>query len=177
MKLFLANVSRQKQIATYRMDIDEEGNFSERLRGRGALFETVDRGKQVCVANRDWHPKQAQAIIDQLSVYGLVEAKDVATHRGVVDLVYSRDFPTPTRVLENFRDQNFEIKIDEGTVRREKAAIAAHEILSQRTGEVPDNLAVEFEQEEVSEMGESSIAEGFNVMTKTPDNVAKRKVG
>jgi hypothetical protein len=177
MKLYIANVSRQRQLATYRMDIDDDGIFSERLRGRGAMTESVDRGKQVWVANKDWHEKQVQAIIDQLSVYGIVDADKVPNNlRGPVELVYRRDFPATRSTLEMCLAHNMGVKTEEGAIRREKAAIAAHEALAQKTGEIPAGLDIEFEQEEVSEALESPIAKGFNVMAKPPESVPARKV-
>ncbi len=177
MKLYIANVTRQRQIANYRMPIDSDGVFSEQLRKRGTLSETIERGRQICVANQDWHEKQAQAIIDQLSVYGIIDADKVPNNlRGPVELIYRRNMPVSVNVLEACKAHNMGVKTEEGAIRREKAAIAAHEVLSQRTGETMTNLDVEFEQEEVSEMDESPIASGFNVMAKPPAGVEKRKV-
>lgn len=169
-RMYIANVSRQKQIVTYRMDIDNTGAFSERLRQNALRYETIERGRQIAVSG-DLHAEQIKTIVDQLSVYGLVAASDVPNRlRGCVDLIFNLDAPVSKKVMEAVHDHNMGVKVGEGALRREHAAVAAHEVLAQRTGETPQSFDVEFEQEEVSEMDEKSIAAGFHVVAKPNEN-------
>ena len=162
--LYIANVSRQRQIVNYRLDVDRKGIYQERMRLQAPRQEILAPGKQSIVGG-DLGPEQIAQIIEQLEVYGLVGQVDVPNNlHGVAELVFNIDVPVSKHTLEVVHAHNMGMKIEEGTLRRHRAAIAANQALVRESGEIPPVFDVEFEQEEVSEMGEKSITEGFHVV-------------
>jgi hypothetical protein len=162
--LYIANVSRQRQVICYRLDINKNGEVDDRMRNRAALQQTIESGKQAVVGG-DLHPNQMAQIIEQLSDYGMVGKVDVPNNlRGAVSLVFNMDAPVPRNTMMAAVQHNSGVKIDEGAQRRARAAIAAHEALQSKIDDTPKTFDVEFEQEEVSELDEKSIAQGFHVV-------------
>jgi hypothetical protein len=164
--LYIANVSRQRQVIFYRLETNRKGEVDDRLRLRAATQQVIESGKQAPVGG-DLHPNQMSEIIEQLTTYGMVGVVDVPNQlQGVVPLIFNIDAPVPRHIMMKVVQHNSGAKVEEGALRRERAAIATNEALKNNVDNVPQAFDVEFEQEEVSEMDEKSIAQGFHVVEK-----------
>jgi hypothetical protein len=162
-QLFLANVSYQNQIVMYNLSTDRQGEYSERLAKQGHRQEHIPSGKQQAIGG-DLHPNQMAEIIEQLEPYGLIAEKDIPNGmRGIHTLVYNIGVPVPQDKLRALHEHNTMVRLGQGATRRQAAAIASEEALTQRIAEPPPLYEVEIEQEEQSEAGEKRIEEGFRV--------------
>lgn len=164
--LHILNVSPQRQVICYRLDVNRKGEVDDRLKNRAASQQAIESGKQAVIGG-DLHPNQIHQIIEQLTPYGLVGVVDVPNNlHGVVPYVFQLDAPVPRHIGMAVVQHNISVKLGEGAVRRERAAIAANEALKNVIDTTPQVFDVEFEQEEVSELDEKAIAQGFHVVEK-----------
>lgn len=167
--LYIANCSFQRQTITYSITVDKNGDYSERLARQGFRQETIERGKQVPVGG-DLSMPQIQEIIDHLTPYGLVAEMDIPNSlSGVHSLAFNIDQPIKRNSLEQLHAHNTGVRTGVGTKRREAAAVAANQVLALTVQDAPKVFDIEFEQEEVSELGEKSITQGFHVVNNLKD--------
>jgi hypothetical protein len=163
-RLYVTNVSRQRQVLCYRLDINRKGEVDPRMANRAALQQAIDSGNQAVVGG-DLHPDQIAQIVDQLSAYGMVGVVDVPNNlRGPVPFIFNIDAPVPRNVAMAVVQHNSGVKLADGAKRRERAAVAANEALKSKIDDTPQVFDVEFEQEEVSDLDEKAIAQGFHVV-------------
>lgn len=176
-KLYVANPTRQRQVVCYRLDFNREGEREELRRFRPARQQDIEPGRQMPLGN-DMHQAQITDIVEQLARYGMIGVVDVPRMSGRVTYVYNIDKPVPAEVLRKVIAHNEQVMIADGRDRRMRAAVATNEIVQstvanhfaqQGIDQKPtDRTAVTFEQQEQSERGEKTIAEGYRVTPEAP---------
>lgn len=164
-KLFIANVTRQKQRVFYRLDYDKEGTKLGQV-GTLPKHQDIDPGRQEAVGGELAHVSQAQTIIDQLSKYGLRPADEVNRLNRLTPYIYSLDKPVSRAAIEKAFQFNQGNLAKEGKDRREAAAIAAGNLIDS------DEAKISIEQVTESELGGDQITEGYTV-DKTPGALEK----
>ena len=113
----------------------------------------------------DLHFSQIEDIVQQLNVFG---AKGVVDLKGrlteFVPYLFNIDKAIPEDLIRMVADHNKGVKINEGALRRQQAALAASDALEAQISQPVQTFEVEMEQLEVSENDESSIAEGLSLI-------------
>jgi len=187
-RLFIANVSKQVQVVCYRLDYSKDGELKDANRRYvGHKQQDIPAGQQRMIGGQ-FHIMQITEIVDQLSPYGLVGVVDVPRlPNKVVPYVYSIDKPVPAAIMEKLKAFNMGIQIEDGRVRRQKAAIVTNEMVQSTVAQqflevgIPDapsdKMSVAFEQEEQTEAGEKLIEEGYRVDASAAAPAAPRKRG
>jgi hypothetical protein len=130
MRLFIANVTRQRQVVNFRLDFINEGNAAQR--SSGAKQITLEPGQQGTIGG-DLDPNQAQLLMDQLSVYGGIGVEEInrlPKFRLAYILSYGKAIPT--RIIQMVHEHNNNLLTVDGDVRRRNAAIAAHPLVEQQ---------------------------------------------
>lgn len=181
-RLFVANCTRQFQEVYYRLDFNDGGQPEANRRFQPAKRETIPPGRQICLGG-DLHMTQIKDIIDQLKPYGLVGTVDVPRLNAIAPYVFDIDKPVSVSVINDVRNSNAGILIEQGRERRKKAAIVVNETVANVVGnefasagiakEPTQEIEVEFEQEEQSEAGESRVAEGYRLDANAPAPVQR----
>ena len=186
-RLYLANCTRQNHVVCYRLDYDNGGNLKDiNRRFEPAKQQDIPAGRQVQIGS-DFHIRQIEDIVDQLSTYGLIGVVDVGRHKandlknlrsGVVPYIFNIDKVVPADAIRTVMAYNANILIDDGRLRRQRAAVAsnemvqtavAHQFLDKGIDATPSKtLDVSFEQEEQTEAGEKTISEGYKVSPDAP---------
>lgn len=172
-KLFIANVSKQIQIVCFRLDYGKDGELKDtNRRFEPAKQQEIKPGQQVMIGG-DMHMRQIEDIVGQLQPYGLVGALDAPRLKSVAPLIFNIVNPVTTKTMEHVRDSNAELQTADGQERRKKAAVATNEIVQNTVAaqfaekgiqdEPADKTTVTFEQQDQSELGEKTIAEGYRV--------------
>ena len=176
-KLFIANVGRQNQVVCYRLDYGKDGELKDtNRRFEPAKQQEIPPGRQVMIGG-DMHMRQIEDIVDQLKPYGLIGALDAPRQQKIATLVFNIVNPVPAKTMESVRDGNAELQTAEGHDRRMKAAVATNDIVQNTVANqflekgIPDQPAdktvITFEQQEQSDLGEKTIAEGYRVEAST----------
>jgi hypothetical protein len=182
-RLYIANPTKQTQVICYRLDFDKDGQQIEanKKNFQPARQQDIPPGQQRQLGS-DFHITQINDIVDQLAKYGLIGEVDVPRLRaadfdslrgGVVPYIFNIDRAVSKNVMLKVQAHNDSLLVQDGVDRRKKAAVASSEIVQQAVAhqfaemgidEKPtDRFAVAFEQEEQSEAGEKTIAEGYRV--------------
>jgi hypothetical protein len=185
-KLYIANPTRQRQVVCYRLDFDRAGEPEMHRRFQPARQQDVEPGRQVQLGG-DMHMTQITDIVEQLARYGLIGVVDVSRMQGKVTYIYNIDRPVPADVMRRVIAHNESVMVEDGRLRRMRAAVATNEIVQQTVSqqfaergieEAPsDRTTVVFEQEERSEAGEKPIAEGYKVSPDAPMRPHPKKGG
>lgn len=162
MRLWIANVTRQRFVIWWRLDGGQtDGRFT------APRQTSIDPNTQVQIGG-DMELPQIQTLLDQLEPFGLVGEKDVAnglsnrTH----EIVFNIDRQVSPRAIETLKRHNLAVKMKEGERRREAAAIGANEALKNTISDSelppPPQFDVEIEQMEQFQ-DEKRVEEGFHV--------------
>ncbi len=187
MRMYVANPTRQNQVVCYRLDINRDGELKDMSRTfQPARQQDIPPGRQVQLGS-DFHIKQIEDIVDQLTVYGMIGVvdlpripkPDLANLRGgVVPYIFNLDSPVPASAIRQVLAHNEAVLIEDGRDRRKKAAVASSDIVQHTVANQfaesgidaapSDKLAVSYEQEEQSERGERRIEEGYKVSAEAP---------
>jgi hypothetical protein len=177
MRLYIANCTKQNQVVCYRLDYDNKGELIELRKFMPARQQDIQPGRQAIIGG-DMHKTQIDDIISQLRVYGLIGVVDVQKDdvpgRRITPLVFNIDAQVPKNIIERVFYGNQNIMIEDGRERRQKAAVANHELVqtsvSQQFAAVgideppAERMQVSFEQEEQTEAGEKRIEEGYTIV-------------
>lgn len=169
MRLYIANVTKQKQIVSYRIDSNPQGG----IKFTPPKQQEIEPGRQV-VVGADMHISQIEMIVDQLSRYGLIGEVDVPRMGNTFHpYIFNIGKPVSAHAMRTVRDHNFGVKVKEGNDRRKKSAVAANDLVTGTVAEQfamkgidaepPDKTDVVFEQIEQTEAEETMIAEGVKV--------------
>lgn len=172
-KLYIANVTKQTQIVCFRLDYGPDGELKDtNRRFEPARQQDIPPGRQVMIGG-DMHMRQIEDIVRQLQVYGLVGALDAPRLRSVAPLIFNIVNPVTAKTMEQVRDTNAELQTADGHDRRMKAAVATNDIVQSTVAnqfaeagindEPADKTVITFEQQDQSELGEKTIAEGYRV--------------
>lgn len=168
-RLYVANATMQSMNVTWRLDFTPEGRQADRQSQTAFKQKMIASGRQEPVGG-DLPLGSLTELIQQLSenlgMIGEVEVPRALD--GFVPLIFNIDRPVNKNTIDIVAQHNSTVKVHEGQVRRKKASVAANEALSKlllQTVNTDPTRAfdVEFEQEEVSENLESSVAEGYHV--------------
>jgi hypothetical protein len=189
-RLYIANVSTQRQVVCYRLDYGKDGELKDVNRKfEPAKQQDIEPGRQVQIGG-DFHMSQITDIVDQLGKYGLIATADVPRlDRRVHPYIYNIDRPVPRDAMEKVRANNLASLVVQGQERRKKAAVATNDIVQTTVAsqfaqsgieaEPSDRTEVSFEQEEQTEAGEKRVEEGFRVVpdsgARAPAPVAKKR--
>lgn len=165
-RIYVANPTIQNQRVFYRLDFNGDGQRNPGLR-TALKFKDIAPGQQEAVGGDLAHPMQVGEIVQQLQVYGGMDASEANRQNGFVTYLYSVDKPVPKATVMKVHNFNQGVQVADGKRRRVAAALAASEILNNTVAEdSPPPFTVEFEQEEVSEAGEKAIGEGYHVVAE-----------
>jgi hypothetical protein len=183
MRLWIANTTLQNWTVSYRINAVPGTPFSPApqmpIKGGANAKEIYTR--QVVVGG-DLEQHQVDMIIDQLKPHGLIMECDVPNRmRGIFPLVGNIDRRVSEHVINIVKSNNMGIKIHEGEVRRERAAIGVNEALNIQAREAqlppPPEFDVEFEQMEQFN-DEPRLEKGFHVkrdLAEVPPDVIKKR--
>lgn len=177
-RLFIANASTQNQIISYRLDYAPDGTKDVRTLIPYKQTPPIPPGRQMPVGG-DMHLSQIDSILGQLRTYGLVAEIDVARLPRGQKVTYISSVGQPVReeTIRVVNDHNRGVKVQDGMIRRKKAAIAASAIVEHAVTEATppgappapmSEFDLGFEQEEQSENGERRIEEGYIVDPSAP---------
>lgn len=183
MKLFVANVTTQRQIVNYRIDFTPDG---QRLIGvviPPRISPPIPPGQQIMLGDYDGM-EPINSILRQLEPYGLVAEVDVPRlPRGKrITLVSAVGAPVKAETIRVVNDHNRMVKTTEGANRRKQAAIAMSNIVQQavEASEVPAPMTefdVGIEQDEQTPFGERVIEEGHIVPQRAGEVAASAQRG
>lgn len=156
MKMYIANLTRQNH------------NLSYRVPGSGVRTLSIPVGAQVLVPG-DPEVDAVNAIVTQLSRYGMRRADELDRTRAFSGICYSTDRPVPGAKIERGVRQNIAVLAEQGKVMRQEAAVAGNSILETSLAEsgIPatlremDTTIVEDKPDPRSET--APVAEGFHV--------------
>jgi len=155
MRLYLANISRQRQRFFYRKDLDASGNPVSQL-GVTPLHVDIAPGHQEQVGG-DLSEAQANSIIKQAEIYGGIHCDDVNRLTDKTTFLYSKDLAISKARIEKCHQHNLGVLTKEGAKRRQAAAIASATVIDS------DEVKVTLEQQEESEAGPGRLEEGYTV--------------
>jgi hypothetical protein len=135
MRLFIANVTHQRQVAFYRLDFVQEGNAA--LRANNVKNAPIEPGRQVTVGG-DLTPEQAQLIMDQLAIYGGVGIEELSRLPNNKRVTYLMSYGKEIQMkhIKMMDEHNKYLMTGEGDTRRRMAAIAMHPLVDDKI----DNL-------------------------------------
>lgn len=176
MDLFIANATRQQQIICYRLDFNQPG---QQQNFKAAAQRQIAPGQQVKVEADTID--QIQAVCEQLGNYGMRAVNEIPRATDVVPLIFNVGAPVKKAAIVEVMEHNSRIKIMEGKIRRQRAAVASNETVVKAVASelanqqlppeaIPETVetAVDFEQLEQSDAGESRIEEGVIVSEAAP---------
>jgi hypothetical protein len=175
--LYVANPTNQRQIVSFRLDINRNGEPEQDRRFQPAKQQDILPGQQVPLGGRDMHEKQITSIMDQLRPYGMVQVKDLPMLKAGQRVTYlcNIGLVVPAKDIRAAEMHNRRLKIEEGQQRRAKAAIAVDSTVQQSVeqqflekgidAQPSDSTTVTFEQlDEVEGNEDPKVAEGFEVV-------------
>lgn len=166
-KLFIANVTKQKWVFTYRLP-----------GGAQHFRRDIAPGAQICLDHLQ--SEEIEAVVKQNAVYGCRKAGDLSGRKGFATLLYSLD--NPVRVdpmLETF-ETNDAAKTAEADERRKRTATAMAQNIAdtihRETGAPRENLVPErLEVETIEEStGKPLVSAGVEVL-RDPNKTAPRR--
>ena len=175
--LYVANTTKQNQELFYRLDFTQQGQ--PEIKFRPANKVVIPPGKQMPVGgHKRLHVMQIESIVQQLAKHGLIGVIDVQQFYAKARYVFNVDKPVPAAIIDRLMNQNDGILIVEGAHRRKQAAVVVNDQVTKMVQAefeqrgIPkaaeQDVDVEFEQLEQSEMGESRIEEGIKVRGDAP---------
>ena len=176
-RLYVANVTKQLQIVYFRLDVNPDGTRDPEEKFRLMPKSQAIRPGQQAPLGGELLAAHVATVMLQLQKYGLIEESAVRRHRGKFTLICS-DRPISAETIRYADDRNQGIKEQEGRTRRQKAAVAANTAVAQRVLEDPTIAApprefdLSYEQDEQTEAGEKTVAEGYTVDVKAPPAAA-----
>lgn len=187
MRLYIANPTPQRQLIYYRLDYDREGNQKDmNRRFQPAHQQEIAPGSQAQLG-ADMHKVQVADVIRQLQVYGLVSADEVAKVGHRIPYIFNLDAPVPADVMRRAQFHNNNVLVEDGRVRRAKAAVASNDLIQTTVhnqflehgipAQPADSTVVSYEQEEQSEAEEKRIEEGYEVVPEGKRGARSGKFG
>lgn len=172
-KLYVANVTPQHQVINYRLDFRVDGERDGRVVIPPKSSPPIPPGRQMPIGG-DLHPSQIQSIMEQLEPYGLIAEAEIGRmpQGRKVTFVCNIDREVSAESIRQAHAHNTGVKVQDGKERRQRAAIAASEVISKT---VEDQTAqtglpapmrefdLSVEQQEPSENDNPPLAEGHRV--------------
>lgn len=158
MKLYIANCSAQNHVLNYRLKESPK-----------IWTQPVTAGSQVLIGSADLMSDQIDAIVEQLSQYGMVGVEDVKNSKRHIPLVYSVGKPVSGDIIRLAIFRNGGVLTERGVEARKAAAIATDkslETFAQEAGlPAVDALSVSVEEVESGNMERTDqpIAEGIRI--------------
>jgi hypothetical protein len=175
--LYVANPTNQRQIVSFRLDINKSGEREINQRFQPARQQDIPAGQQVVLGSRDMHENQITSIMDQLKPYGLFQVKELGSIKANDRVTYlcNIGLVVPPSAIRTAEMHNKRLKFEEGRQRRANAAIATDATVQQVVeqqflekgidAQPADSTTVTFEQlDEVEGSEDSKVAEGFEVV-------------
>lgn len=174
MRLYIANTTPQVYEINYRLGFNAPGE----TKFYPARRQTIPPGRQVVVGDGKLDAHEVEAVVAQLSRYGMHAVEDVKRGRlaSKVPLIFNVEQPVPKFAIENVRALNHSILLEEGRQRRARAAVAANDIVADAVAkefadagvlkEPTQNVSVEFERapdESLESETDLRIGEGFRI--------------
>lgn len=174
MKLYIANVTTQLQIVNFRLDFRPDGARDDRIVIPPRATPPIPPGRQMPVGGDLANMDAANSIIAQLVPYGLVMQMEIGKlpRREKITYVANVDREVSAEAIRAAHAHNTGVKIEDGALRRRRAAVAASDIVAKTVEEQSaqnglnapmTGFDVSIEQEEQSEAGERRIEEGYRV--------------
>lgn len=156
-RLFIANVTRQNQVVYYRLDFNPDGTPNLNRHFQPAKRSpAIAPGRQIPIGG-DLHVTQITSIVDQLNRFGMAGANETGRLNGFTPYLFNIDQPVPVNAIRAAVRHNDGIRIKEGNVRRENAAVAAASVAK------TEDFTVEIEQEPGESEG-PTLEQGFHVV-------------
>lgn len=177
--LYVANCSQQNQIVYFRRNFSAKGSPVQTF--TPPTQREIAPGHQVKILAGE-PMDTVDSVTEQLRPYGLIGVTDIPRAKDVVPYIFNVDRPVTKTQIMQVMDHNTRVKIMDGKVRRQKAAVASNDLVTNtvanelaRQGLPPESMpdtagtTVEFEQLEQSEAGEKRIEEGIHVRADAPN--------
>lgn len=174
MKLYVANLTQQKQDFTYRLP-EAPANRSQ----------IIEPGMQIQISG-DLDTKAVDSIIKQHAIYGMVAAKDVRDIRTFSGLCYSLGDPVASVVIMLGLTRNNDVLKVQGKKLREEAAIATNQYIEDMVAQNARNgvssqmtkLEMTVQEDVIDsnvELDHEPVAEGVRVTRAEPAGKAPAK--
>ena len=173
MRLYIANCTNQIMTIQYRLEFAAGGGTLALAIRNPARSQDLPAGKQAPVGG-DMSIDQVNSIVNQLSIFGMMKVGSSSLQRRKVPMIYDIDRPVSEHAIRTVLGHNNGIMIDEGKLRRKRAAVGVNDAVIKAVAEqlAPTPffdqvdttlLEVEIEQQEQSEQDGSRVEEGFRV--------------
>jgi hypothetical protein len=183
-RMYVANCTNQVQTIFYRLDFTDRGTENRNARFQAPRQQSVQPGRQIQLGS-DFHVRQIEDIVSQLTPFGLIGTVDVPRQTGYAPLVFGLDRPISEDVLNNVKATNEGFLVEQGKLRRQRAAVVVNDAVQNRIKAeldakgitdvgAPDSVQLTIEQQEQSENGESRIEEGYVIDKKAPPGKPRR---
>lgn len=180
-RLFAANPTRFRSILMFRLDFNRDGIVDGIYKMKAPLQCVIEPGAQVQVGG-DMHANQIQSIMDQLTPTGAIGIEQLSrlpNHK--ISTILSVDKAISPAAIREVFDHNRDLLMNQGKERRQKAAIAANNMID-AAAEAGQVKAFDLEIERVDDGGEqlpkgSMEGEGFRVRKEKADKPSRRSGG
>lgn len=145
MRLYFANPTGQTRRYYFRLDFNDRGEFSEKMRTRSARFVQVESGKQNPLELQ--HLSQVQTIMDQLARTGAMGAEELRNlPPQTVPVILQIAKPVTGDQIRFVNAHNMRVLSDQGRRLRQTAAISANDLVKDSIQTTLQKFTVEFEQ-------------------------------
>lgn len=179
--LFVANCTKQNQVLAFRTEFRESG---AQYTFKAPQTREIRPGQQVKVC-AGLPIDEITSICEQLQPYGLIAVADIARiNRRVVPIIFNVDQPVKRVHIEAVMAHNNGVQIIDGRARREKAAIASNELVTDVVSRelaakgipVPEttDMSVEYEQLDTTEKDQVRLEEGYRMDENAPPPVGAK---
>lgn len=174
--IHIANCTKQNHTIHFRTDYRQVLASGMKTAFSPATRRDIKPGQQVKIEADTIDG--AQAIVEQLAVYGMIGVAEISRARHFVPLIFNMEKSVSAHQIKQVMGFNVGIRQLEGRDRRRKAAVAVNEAvlaavaanLTEQQIPVPDNtqMEVEFETASPLEEGETRVEEGFRLDEQAP---------
>lgn len=165
MRLYFANPTGQTRRYYFRLDFNDRGEFSEKMRTRSARFVQVESGKQNPLELQ--HLSQIQTIMDQLSRTGAMGAEELGRlPNQTVPVILQIAKPVTGDQIRFVNAHNMRVLSDQGRKLRQTAAVSANDLVQKSIESTLQKFTVEFEQIDnpnEAPRGGKPLAEGIEI--------------
>lgn len=121
--LFVANTLEQDQTIWYRTEFDTP-TMPEWQRNRPARTQEIKAGRQEALGGENWSDEICTQIIRQIVPYGAIEIGEIKNGHAKISMVFNVGSPVPISAIQDAMSVNKGILIEEGRLRRSRAAVA-----------------------------------------------------
>ena len=162
--LYVANVSKQRHDFNYR--IPEENSIRR---------QQIMPGQQITVYQPDAAPEVLRAIVDQHTMYGLIDAAEIDRKKPFIGLCYSFDKPIKVEKIMYGDEHNQKVLTQNSQDARRHAAAALHQSISAATDGAAKLEALDLEIVEQNDSRTAGLNEIISVSHEGQEAPPRRR--